>query len=196
MVFDSVSAKIRQTMAGNPEQAVEPAGRREHLWEEVLESSGNLMLATRFDTVSGRLTALWSERATFGFGWIPAAGADDVHEQAICAWWNSTPGRLLLLNRRAKTLTYPKWSKAHLESIPCPKPGTPAVRSLAKAWRDARHRPMLPMSRAEKCEARRVIDDASALALGVKPGKVRDWRRKLAREPSVSGTRADAPAGS
>ncbi len=196
MVFDSVSAKTRRTMAADPEQAVEPGGRRAHLWEEVLKTSGNLMLATRFDTQSGRLTALWSERATFGFGWIPAKGADHGHERAICAWWNSTPGRLLLLNRRAKKLTYPKWSKGHLESIPCPKPGSQAIQSLADAWRKACDRPMLPMSSGEDCEARRIIDNAAALALGVKPDEIRDWRCGLAKEPTVRNDYADVPTGS
>lgn len=44
---------------------------------------------------------------------------DHPHEQAPCAWWNSsTPGRIRLLNRRAKKLTCPKWSVEHLMSVP------------------------------------------------------------------------------
>ncbi len=76
LIFDSVSAKIRRTMTDRPEQYVVPGGRRAHLHERVLAGKGNLMLATRYDTVSGRLTALWSEQATFGFGWIPWRGRD------------------------------------------------------------------------------------------------------------------------
>ena len=122
-VFDSVSAKIRRTMLDVPEQPVVPGGRRAHLYERVRQSRGHLMLAARYDTVSGRLTALWSDISTFGFGWIPSTGPSRAYEKAVCAWWNSTAGRLLLLNRRAKKLTYPKWSKEHLKSLPWPKTG-------------------------------------------------------------------------
>ena len=55
-------------MLGAPEQPVVPGGRRIHLHERVLQSKGNLMLATRFDTVGGLLTALWTEVPIFGFG--------------------------------------------------------------------------------------------------------------------------------
>ena len=107
-LFDSISAKIRHSMLGTPEQGVVPGGRRAHLHENVLASKGNLMLAERFDTVSGVLTALWSETATFGFGWLPAKAQDEKYEQALCAWWNSTPGRLLCrVSRQARAAGLP-----------------------------------------------------------------------------------------
>ena len=190
-VFDSVSAKIRRTMLDAPEQRVAPAGRRAHLYERVLGGAGNLMLATRYNTVSGRVTALWSETPTFGFGWIPARGADGVYEQAICAWWNSTPGRLLLLNRRAKTLTYPKWSVAHLTSLPVPRPSSAGCAELTEAWNRCRLLPMLPLRDAEKCAARQAIDEAAALVLGLDSGELADWRRRLAAEPTVTNSRQD-----
>ena len=190
MVFDSVSSQIRRTMLDDPEQPVVPGGRREHLYENVLQSKGNLMLATRYDTVSGRLTALWSEVPTFGFGWIPATGPSRAYEQAICAWWNSTPGRLLLLNRRARKLTYPKWSVAHLTSLPCPKQDPSRGTALTEAWRQTNRTPLLPLRQAEQCTVRRVIDDAAATALGVEPEVVADWRRRLAAEPTITNVRA------
>lgn len=190
MVFDSVSAKIRQTMSDVPEQAVVPGARRAHLYENVRASSANLMLATRFDTVSGRLTSLWSETPTFGFGWIPAKGADAAHEQALCAWWNSTPGRLLLLNRRAKKLTYPKWSVEHLSSVPCPRDGSERIQDLARAWQSVCQVPLQPMHKAEACEVRRIIDEAAALAIGADAETLSVWRRRLAAEPTVSNVRA------
>ena len=188
-VFDSVSAEIRRTMLDAPEQAVVPGGRRAHLYENVLQSKGNLMLSTRYDTVSGRVTALWSEVPTFGFGWIPAQGPDRVYEQALCAWWNSTVGRLLLLNRRAKKLTYPKWSVEHLTSLPCPKPETPGVRPLAEAWQQNSSTPLLPLRQAEECAVRKVIDDAAAVAIGAERDVVTDWRLRLAAEPTITNQR-------
>lgn len=148
------------------------------------------MLATRYNTVSGRLTALWSKTPTFGFGWIPARGTDSAFEQAICAWLNSTPGRLLLLNRRAKTLTYPKWSVAHLTSLPVPRPASKGCAELTDAWNRYRHEPMLPLRSAENCVARHAIDEAAALALGLDSGVVAHWRRRLAAEPTITNARA------
>jgi len=189
-VFDSVSAKVRRTMLDTPEQPVVPGGRRAHLHQAVLGTSANLLFATRFDTVSGRLTALWSEVATFGFGWLPAKGPDRLYEQALCAWWNSSVGRMLLLNRRARKLTYPKWSVKHLTSMPCPRPGSSGSVALTEAWQRVNLVPLLTMREAEDCETRRVIDEAAAVAVGVGPEIVADWRRRLATEPTVTNERA------
>lgn len=189
-VFDSISAKVRRTMLDAPEQPVVPGGRRAHLYENVLASKGNLMLATRYDTVAGVLTALWSEVATFGFGWLPAKGPDRLYEQALCAWWNSTVGRLLLLNRRSKKLTYPVYSVKHLTSIPCPKPETMACKALAEAWQETCRTPLLPMRQAKDCAARKKIDHAAALAIGADADTLANWRRRLAAEPTITNVRA------
>ena len=190
MVFDSISSQIRQTMLGVPEQAVVPGGRRAHLYENVLSGKGNLMLASRYDSVGGRLTALWSEAATFGFGWIPARGGSRTFEQAICAWWNSTPGRLLLLNRRTNKLTYPKWSVAHLESVPCPRPGSRGCEELVTAWERTCRESLLPLRDAERCPVRRAIDEGAAAALGICTDTMVEWRRRLASEPTIRNERA------
>ena len=193
MVFDSVSSEIRRTMMDVPEQRVVPGGRRSHLYENVLGGKGHLMLATRYDTVSGRLTALWSDVSTFGFGWIPALGPDSAYEQAVCAWWNSTPGRLLLLNRRAKKLTYPKWSVAHLMSMPCPSPGSRGCAELADAWKRSCHDPLLPLRDSIECVAREAIDEAAASALAVDAADIADWRRRLAAEPTITNAQVGEP---
>ena len=189
-IFDTVSAGIRRTMLDEPEQLVVPGGRRAHLFNRVRRTKGHLMLATRYDTVSGRLTALWTETATFGFGWIPSTGPSRAYEKAVCAWWNSTPGRLLLLNRRAKKLTYPKWSKKHLNSLPCPKLGAPGCEALTRAWEQTKQTHLLPLQHSEECAARRVIDEAAAMAIGVEAGEIADWRQRLAAEPTITNARA------
>ena len=194
-VFGSVSASIRRTMLDVPEQPVVPGGRRSHLYERVRQSGGHLMVAERYDTVAGRLTALWSEISTFGFGWIPSTGPTRAYEKAVCAWWNSTPGRMLLLNRRAKKLTYPKWSKGHLKSLPCPRPETFGSKALTEAWERANRTPLLPFAQAEVCVARQIIDEAAALAIGAEEDVVADWRRRLAAEPTITNVRAPSGEG-
>ena len=191
LVFDTVSAKIRRTMLDKPKEPVVPGGRRAHLYDRVLQSKGNLMLAMRYNTVSGRVTALWSEVPTFGFGWIPAKGPDQAYEQALCAWWNSTPGRLLLLSRRGKTLTYPKWSVNHLMSMPCPNPRAIDCSILTKAWQQVCRTALLPLREADECEARKTIDNAAAQAIDIEPQVLEDWRRGLAAEPTVKNQQAD-----
>ncbi len=49
---------------------------------------------------------------------------------------------------------------------------------------------LLPMRQAEECEARKIIDDAAALAIGVGNDVLADWRRRLSREPTVSNVPA------
>ena len=86
--------------------------------------------------------------------------------KGIALWLNSTPGRLLLLNRRAKKLTYPSWSTNHWKEIRIPRPNNPAWISLKAAFDQVSETELLPMKHADNCEARRVIDEAVAIALG------------------------------
>ena len=54
---------------------------------------------------------------------------------------------------------------------------------LADAWEQIRDVELLPMRDAEECEARRVIDEAAAVALEVSAETVAGWRAMLAAEP-------------
>ena len=92
--------------------------------------------------------------------------------------------------RRAQKLTYPKWSKEHLKSLPCPRPETPSSRALTEAWERAKRTPLLPFAQAEGCVARQIIDKAAALAIGTEGSVVADWRRRLAAEPTITNVRA------
>ncbi len=56
--------------------------------------------------------------------------------------------------------------------------------------RPGRDLELLRMRDAEKCAARRVIDAAAAVALGVSEAEIADWRRRLAAEPTVTNVRA------
>ena len=70
-IFDSISSKIRQSMAGIPDATVVPGGRRQHLYENVKRGSSKLLIANRFDTVSGRITALYAEKTHLRLRVVP-----------------------------------------------------------------------------------------------------------------------------
>ena len=185
-IFASTSGQLRKTMAAEPEQWVVPGGRRAHLWQRVLQGKGQFFVATRIDTQSGRITALYSPRKTFGFGWLPVPTANEQESKALCAWWNSTPARLLLLNRRAKKLTYPKLSVKHIKSTLIPKLESSVIDCLVSAYEQSCHMVFRKMKYGDEDEARRIVDDAAAEVAGLDKGKVAEWRHVLAQEPTVS----------
>ena len=143
----------------------------------------------RLNTVSGRLAGLWTAQPSFGW-WVPVAVDDEFTAKALAAWWNTTPARLMLLNRRGKTLTYPTWQVAHLREIGIPKQDNPAWAALKEAFELTCDDELLPMRQAEECTVRQIIDEAAALALGIEPEVIADWRRRLVAEPTISNMRA------
>ena len=144
-----------------------------------------VLVAMKMDTISGRLSGLWSETPSFGW-WVPVSVTDADTGKALVTWWNSTPVRLMLLNRRARKLTYPMWQVAHLREIRIPRPGNPAWRELRDAFEQVKTVEPRPMGEAEQCPARRVIDRAAAKALDVSEDEVAEWRCRIASEPTVS----------
>ena len=187
-IFDTVSAKVRRTLAGEPEQWVVPGGgKRIHLWEKIKNQGSNLLVAEKLNTVSGRLTALYSEKATFGFGWRPVATKSKDEAKALSLFLNSTPARIQLLNRRAKTLTYPQWSTKHWEEIRIPGEEPQSLRLLADTWDELKDEELLEMRFAETDPVRMAMDTAAARACGLSESTVAEWRQKLSREPTVTG---------
>ncbi len=191
-VFYSVSAKLRRTMRGEPEAWRRPKPGKEAIAQQYWAQRSSLLVAQRFRTTNGLLTGLWSPEPSIGSGWVPIAVESQEIAQALAAWWNSTPARLMLLNRRSKTLDYPAWSLAQLRDIRVPKPDNPAWEALKDAFDLTCNDELLPMRQAEECAVRQVIDEAAALALGVGPEVVADWRRRLAAERTITNRRADA----
>ena len=122
--------------------------------------------------------------------WVPVAAAADCAVQAFAVWWNSTPARLLLLNRGAQRLTCPTWQPQCLPEIRIPKPESPVWESLATAWDEVHDVELLPMRQANVCAARRVIDATAAVALDVGQDEIGHRRRRLAREPTIANARA------
>ena len=187
--FHSVSGNLRRTIFGRPDVLYRPKVDKHSLAERYRARRTHLLVAMRLNTVSGRLTGLWTEQPSFGW-WVPVAVGDECIAKALAAWWNATPTRLMLLNRRAQTLTYPTWQVAHLREIRIPRPDNPAWASLRAAFDQVCDTELLPMRQADECAVRKVIDEAAAQALGVEPEILADWRRRLAAEPTITNKRA------
>ena len=145
----------------------------------------------RCNVVSGRLTAIWSPSPSVGSAWTPVLVKDQRRAKALAAWWNSTPARLMLLNQRSKTLTYPSWSLAQLRQIRVPTLSSAAWSLLTDAFDETRDMELQPMRHAEDCLARQILDRAAATAIDVEEELVADWRRRLAAEPTITNARAD-----
>ena len=187
--FHSVSGRLRRTILGESDVWYRPRIGKDSLVQRYRTRRSRLLVTMRLNTVSGRLSGLWTPQPSFGW-WVPVAVPDERPAKALAVWWNTTPVRLMLLNRRGKTLTYPTWQVAHLREIRIPRPDNPAWESLTAAFDRVCNVEMLPMRQADECPVRKVIDDAAALALGVGPEVLADWRRRLAAEPTITNTRA------
>ena len=192
--FHSVGGALRRTMRAHPDVWYQPRRGKEGLAERYSRQRSRLLVTMRLNTVSGRLSGLWTAQPSFGW-WVPVAVDDEPTARALAAWWNATPARLMLLNRRGKTLTYPTWQVAHLREIRIPKPDNPAWAALEEAFDLTCADELLPLRQAEKCAVRQVIDEAAAQALSVESRVVADWRRRLAAEPTVTNHRAVEDGG-
>ena len=189
-LFWSISSDLRRCVTGTPEAWCRPKYGKEALAARYWEKRSSLLVAERYDTVSGRLTALWTSEPSVGSGWTPISVSDVQRAKALAVWWNSTPALILLLNQRTRKLTYPKWSLAQLRQVRIPTPDNPGWDALADVWEKVREMELLPTQEAERCEARRVIDEAAAAALDVSGETVTGWRAMLAAEPTVTNRRA------
>lgn len=187
-IFDTISAEVRRSMLGQAEQWVVPGGgKRVHLWAKIRDQGSHLLVAQKLDTVSGRLTAVYSEDPTFGFGWRPVRVATRIEAKALCVWLNSTAGHLMLLNRRARKLTYANWSTAHWQAVGIPEIGDSAVsQALAVTWERLKNDDLRPLKFADADPVRKRIDAAAAEASGLDEEQIAEWRWRLAREPTVS----------
>ena len=187
--YHSVSSKLRRKVREEPDVGYVPRPGKERLAERYAGQRSRVLVAMRMDTIAGRLNALWATSPSFGW-WVPVTVDGDRQGQALAAWWNSTPVRLMLLNRRARKLTYPTWQLHHLREVRIPTPDNPAWDALAEAWEQVRDVELLPMREGGRCEARLVLDEAAAAALDVSAATVAGWRAMLAAEPTVTNRRA------
>ena len=194
-VFWSRSKDLRTTMEAFPEQSV--TDRKERLAARYRGQAGNILLPARFDTISGKLVAIFSEEMSLGSMWVPIQGQTTTLEEAraLCAWFNSTVGMLGFMMRRGTKLTNPSFSQAELATLPVPDFRITDAGILAAAFGRVRLSPMMPLRNAAEDDLRDCLDRAAAETTGIDIETIRDWRRRIAAEPTVTNSRAEDHTG-
>ena len=186
--FDSVSTRLRTSMAGVPDASWRPRPGKGSLVNSYLARAGWVLLAARARTNNAAVVAVWSQEKRLGNAYVAVVTKTVREAKALCVLWNGTPTLLQLLSMRSKMLMYPNWSVGQLEAICVPEliRTTEVEFTLASAFDRLRHEPLQPWAGAEADPVRREIDDTVAEAYGLSTGVVADWRRRLAKEPTVA----------
>ena len=198
-VFDSVSGRLRSSLAGEPDAywRARPAARRRRrakagLVESHIRRAGWILLALRAYTHNASVMALCYHEKSLGNGFIPVITPTVTQAKALCVLWNSTPNTLQLLNMRSRKLTYPMWSVEHLASVQVPRSldvDEVASRLVGVYDRVADTR-LQPWCRADTDPIRRAIDESASQAYGISAASVADWRERLTDEPTMANQAA------
>lgn len=169
-------------------RAAAKPGREEYA-RKLADKASRLLVANRIYTHRVGVTACYADEPMLGSAWTPVRplDPDPVFEKALCAWWNSTPGVLTLLNARARKLTYPRYALDTLRGLLVPDPDVAPIEFLAEAFEKTRGETLLPWPQMHECPTRHVLDVAAAKTFGMDGRDIEDWRRRIAREPTVSG---------
>ncbi|WP_419917836.1 hypothetical protein [Candidatus Poriferisocius sp.] len=153
----------------------------------VLDKAGYLLVTAGQDTSTGRVTAVASNSAYVGGGWLPVRGIYPNLAKAVAIFLNSTPGRLLLLRNPGRKIAFPQYTPAIFNNLPIPDISDPYISStLADCWELTRDE-IVPQFRDGECEVRELWDAAVCTALGWDEGEIAVLRKLLHEEPHVSG---------
>ena len=151
--------------------------------------ASRLLIVNRLYTYQVRISACYASVPLLGSAWTPVTlkSPNPDFEHALCAWWNSTPGILTLLHARARKLTYPRFALDSLRSLLIPDPKRVDVTPLADAFTATRAKALQPWQQMHDCPNRARLDQAAAQVLRVDGRTIADWRKRIAREPTVAG---------
>ena len=183
------STQVQVTMEAEPDVFGTPKPGRVSYAGHLRAKSSRLLVVNRLRTNTVRVSACYASEPALGSAWIPVTPIlpDPAFEHALCAWWNSTPGILTFLNSRAKALDYARFSLDSLRSLLVPDPSRVDITALAEAFAVTRGKALNPWPQMQDCSTRAAIDQAAARVLRIDGRTVADWRRRIAREPTVSG---------
>ena len=183
-ILGRVGGPDQLALRGSADQWMVPGNSRAHLWDRFDARSSCLLIAERYDVLRGVLTAMWVPQPTFGLGWRPVLLGDPQAAFGLLLWWNTTAGRLLLLSRRGKCLTYPKWSTEHLLGMPVPRPVSPEQQNHFRwVFERLQSRALRPLRERNRDPVALTIDRAFFELLGVTEKETAAWRERLAAEP-------------
>ena len=151
------------------------------------EVASHLLMNSGQRIQTGRLSAVACKVKHIGMLWKPVQGLTQEQAQAWAVWLNSTPGRLMTLIHRGKSLDFVNYNPEGLLQIRVPRLDDPrTIGRLARAWEDTRGMDV-PQYRDGYTTVRQRWDDAVCNAIdGAELERVREWAKKLNREPAVS----------
>lgn len=155
--------------------------------ENLLQSTGHLLVTSGQRTNTARLTAVASKVKYIGVSYMPVPGVSFEQAKAAAVFLNSTAGRVQLMQNPGKSLDFPVYRPGSFDEIGIPDlEDVKAVSLLAKCW-DRTRDIDVPQFRDGECEVRRLWDEAVAAALGWDPDQLAGFRQLLHDEPRVRG---------
>ena len=190
----------RTTMRASADCVTEPkAGKGAYARRRLWPKASRLLVAMKLRTTTVCTPSVLVDKPALGNAWVPVTPSRDLCgtdpgeslnlQKAWCVFLNSTPGAVLFLNRRTKTLTYPAYSLDQLRSLPCPDPAKVRTGALAATFDELQDSELLPWHRWINCPVRHRLDAVVGQMLGIDPTKLAEWRRKLIEEPTISNKR-------
>ena len=179
---------VRTTMAAEPDVVATPKRGREKYARGLTKKASRLVISGRLYTYAVRTAACYTEEPVLGSAWVPVTSLSTKphFDQALCAWWNSTPGILTMLHARSKKLTYPAYSLDLLRKLLIPNPRNVDVSPLIDVFAKTRQQILKPWKEMDTCPVRARIDEAAARVLHIDGAKIADWRKRITLEPTVS----------
>jgi len=179
---------IRVMMDAKPDVLATPKPHKEAYARSLKGKASRLLISNRLFTNAVRTSACYTEDPVLGSGWVPVTplSTHPNFAQALCAWWNSTPGILTMLHARSRKLTYPMYSLDLLRKLFIPNPKTVDISPLVSAFARTRRQVLKPWKEMDTCPVRARIDEAAAQILHIDGAKIADWRRRITLEPTVS----------
>ena len=189
-VFWGRSKDLRTTMEATPEQNV--SEKNKNRAEYYRSQAGHILLATKFNTLSGMCLAIYCKNPSIGSMWVPIQKLTTTIDQAkaLCAWFNSTFGALGFFKNRGSTLSNPSFSQNALNSLLVPDFKKLNINHLIEAYEDTKLIPVKPWKMAANDEMRDRLDQAVALTIDFDTETIRDWRIRISREPTICNQKA------
>ena len=183
------STEIQTAMNAEADVYGVPKPDRVGYAKHLQRKAGRLLVVNRLRTNTVRVSACYAPQPLLGSAWIPVRpiSPNPAFEHALCAWWNSTPGILTLLHCRAKALDYPRFALASLRALLVPDPKRVDIAPLADAFAATRAEALRPWPQMHDCPNRAILDQAAAQVLRIDGRVIADWRKRIAKEPTVSG---------